>query len=342
LELNYSDIKAWITAAKQPERDALKTDRWKTFFVSVCTNKTMKEALDDLGFDLETKLTWIQAEMTFVSWELDYPDIKAWITAAPQAERDALKTDRWKAFFVDVCTNDTIVDAVNDLNFDLVTKLNWLLAEGCVYKQFKLVITAAPDKAVALADKALLRSLKDDLPWDDFAKCVELLGLIIPAGATLVADPSVQAALATAWAACNAALTCGGGPTTAHEEGGWIYLDIITGSTSTRSAVAGAQASIDLWNPPEVPDSVVVATFHVHPNVGPCWGAPFLSPADVTNANKRGVPNIVRGAFPAVANISDVSGGPAKRLHLAGPKPFPGAGGGLNPQAPLNKEFDFE
>ncbi|MBW4677482.1 MAG: DUF4157 domain-containing protein [Desmonostoc geniculatum HA4340-LM1] len=150
LELDYATIKPWITAAPQTEKDALKTDTWKNFFVNVCTNETMITALNDLGFDLQTKLNWLQAEMTITSWELSYTTIQPWITAAPQGERDVLKTDAWKNFFVKVCTNQTMITAVNDLGFDLITKLTWLDAEMTItrleldYATIKPWITAAP------------------------------------------------------------------------------------------------------------------------------------------------------------------------------------------------------
>jgi hypothetical protein len=150
MELDYVRIKPWIIAAPQAERDALKTDAWKNFFVDVCTNETMVTALNDLGYDLQTKLNWLRAEMTVTSMELDYVRIKPWIIAAPQAERDALKTDAWKNFFVDVCTNETMVTALNDLGYDLQTKLNWLRAEMTVtsmeldYVRIKPWIIAAP------------------------------------------------------------------------------------------------------------------------------------------------------------------------------------------------------
>lgn len=127
--INYSEIKALITSASQIERDGLKTARWQGFFVSVCTNATMVEALNDLHFDLQTKLTWLEAELTSTRVELSYATIKAWVVAAPQTERDALKTTRWQSFFVSVCTNATMVEALNDLRFDLATKLTWLNAE---------------------------------------------------------------------------------------------------------------------------------------------------------------------------------------------------------------------
>ncbi|MFN6517255.1 MAG: DUF4157 domain-containing protein [Nostoc sp. CreGUA01] len=150
LELDYATIKPWITGASQTDRDALKTNTWKNFFVDVCTNETMVTALNDLGFDLQTKLTWLDAEMTITSWELSYATIQPWITAAPQTDRDALKTDAWKNFFVKVCTNQTMVTAVNDLGFDLITKLTWLDAEMTItrleldYATIKPWITAAP------------------------------------------------------------------------------------------------------------------------------------------------------------------------------------------------------
>ena len=44
-------------------------------------------------------------------------------------------------------------------------------------------------------------------------------------------------------------------------------------------------------------------------------------------------PSLIRGAFPAVANIANVIAGPARRNHLAGNRRAPGAAGGLAPQA---------
>jgi hypothetical protein len=132
----YSEIKDMITSADQPQRDALKTDTWKSFFVDVCTDATIIEALNDLQFDLITKLTWLKAEVIITSWEVDYAIIKPWITHAntTQAERDSLKTNTTVglSFFVDICTNTTMVEALNDLQFDLVTKLTWLNAEMSV------------------------------------------------------------------------------------------------------------------------------------------------------------------------------------------------------------------
>ena len=341
--LDYADIQQLIIKASQPDRDAIKNNTWRDFFVGVCTNATIITAVTDLEYDLKTQLEWIKEEAS--PKNLDYAQLKPLVLKASQPDRDVLKTNVWRDFFVGVCDNDTIIDAVTDLHYDIKTKMEWLMAEDTYYSGFKTLILAstAADKAIILGDTAFLRTLKDYFStWNNFAKTVELLGRSIPSAGTLIGDPTVRGALSSAWALSSASLTCAGGPTLAHEEGGWIYLNIITGAITTQAATAGAQASIDLWSPPDVDDSVIVATFHTHPNVGPCWGAPFASTPDISNANKRGVPNIVRGAFPAIANISDVSGGPAQRLHLAGSQLFPGKGGGTEPQTSLNKKYDSE
>ena len=127
--INYNEIQAFVTSAPQTERDMLKNARWRSFFVSVCTNQTIFTAVNDLGFDLVTKLEWIRTEASALL-SLNYAQIQPLITAAPQADRDRLKTADWKSFFLDVCTNRTIFTAVNDLAFDLVTKLEWIRAEA--------------------------------------------------------------------------------------------------------------------------------------------------------------------------------------------------------------------
>jgi hypothetical protein len=341
--IGYSEISTLITAASQPDRDALKTVAWKSFFVDVCDNATMVTAVTDLGFDLITKLTWLQAEMTVTSWELDYPTIQPWITAASQPDRDALKTDAWKSFFVDVCDNATMVTAVTDLGFGLKDKLRWLIAEDCNYESFRDVIVPAADKAAVLADSAFLLELKDHFfTWDSFAKCVELLGRAIPGPGALIGDPSVQGALAGAWAASGASIVPAPpapAPPGVHEEGGFIYLDIVTNAISTDRVAAGAQASLPLNSPNPPANAITVGGYHTHPNVGPAWGAPFASPADVSWASRNGIPLLLRGAFPTVAATSDASTGVA-RQHLAGDTGFPGASGGVAPQATLDRDFD--
>lgn len=344
MEIGYATIQPWIMAAGQAERNTLNTDAWRDFFVGVCTNATMITALNDLGFSLATKLAWLEAETVSVRMEIAYATIQPWITAAGQAERDGLKTDRWRDFFVKVCTNATMETALTDLGYDLRTKLRWMVAEGCGYEAFKRVILASPGEiAAALADQAFLLELKAHFWWNDFAKCVQLLGRTAPTGAQLMASPAVIAAYAVAWPASNPAIVAAPpavAPANLHEEGGFIYLNLVTGALTTDRVAAGAQASLPLNGPNPPENAITVGGYHTHPNVGPAWGPPFPSPADTNWATRNGIPLLYQGAFPAVANTSMGFTGPNQRLNLAGDRGFPGTAGGIAPQTPLNGSFD--
>jgi hypothetical protein len=171
-DINYPNIQAMVTGASQPERDALKNDLWRNFFVEVCNNKTMITALNDLHFDLATKLEWAKEEIS-----LSYSDIKGFVTSAPQPERDALKNGAWRTFFTDVCTNATMVEAVNDLGFDLGTKLDWMLEEGTDFEKVAGVIRIAPEPELApvAGDAALMKRLESELSAAHFKTVKEML-----------------------------------------------------------------------------------------------------------------------------------------------------------------------
>ena len=159
--LDYADIQPLIRRAPQPERDVLKTNRWRDFFVGVCTNATIITAVTDLHFDLKTQLEWIEEEAS--PRNLDYADLQPLILAAPQPERDVLKTTAWRDFFVGVCTNATIITAVTDLHFDLKTQLQWIEEEASPsnldYADLHSLIAPAPQ-----ADKDALKTIG----WRDF------------------------------------------------------------------------------------------------------------------------------------------------------------------------------
>jgi hypothetical protein len=221
---------------------------------------------------------------------------------------------------------------------DLKSKLTSMIASGTNYAQVKAAIQAASatDRSAVLADQALLTSLKGALPWNDFAKSVELLGRQAPDYNTLIADPTVQAALTTAWTNSNPAVP--GPGTTQHEEGGWIYLNLITGNISVRHQTSGGQAAINLSNPPIVADSIVVGKFHTHPNLGPNW-VHGPSSGDATVDAQHGVPDIVV-ASPNPPATTYYQSGPSRRLHLAGNQGLPGSAGGVAPQAKKDGSHD--
>ena len=208
------------------------------------------------------------------------------------------------------------------------------------YADYKAQIIAATpiQQTVARLDATFVAALKGLLSWNDFARCMELLGLSAPGFGELVANGLVQAALHAAWVASNVAVPAAG--TTQHEEGGWVFMNLMTGDLTTQRAVHGAGAAILLTSPPTVTDSIVVAKFHTHPNLGPLWES-GPSPQDATVDAAQGVPDIVAGnpgLDPAV--FQTFASGPDRRQHLGGNRGLPGAGGGIAPQAKADGTHD--
>lgn len=244
--------------------------------------------------------------------------------------------------------------------FQIKTNIRTLIsADNRSYTDYKTAIEAGTmvQRHVALNDQQLLTDLKGKLSWNNWARCIELLGRMAPSGNKMRRNPTVRAAMRAAWTDSNPAVTrwptadpadamapqcdpiVGSPPTNAHEEGGFIYLNLITGNMTTRRVAAGGQAALPLSNPATVANSIVVGGFHTHPNVGNCWGAPFFSGADITWSSTNGVPLLMIGAFPGVANTSFHATG-STRNHLAGTRGLPGAAGGLAPQATADGKHD--
>ena len=105
----------------------------------------------------------------------------------------------------------------------------------------------------------------------------------------LLNDPTVKLALEQAWTDSKP-----DDPTHRHEEGGWVYVNMITGSIFVRRAPAGGKATLDVNSPPLIVDSVVVATFHTHPNPSAEGWNPGPSDADTISAWALGVPCLIR------------------------------------------------
>lgn len=235
-------------------------------------------------------------------------------------------------------------------------QIRQLIAQGQTYAQIRLAVRGASlfERLFARIDVNFLREIQPNLTWNDFARIVELLGGRAPNGAALVADAAVQAALTDAWNGSNAAVTGWGVdnpahpqhgacspsqtnlPTAAqtgtHEEGGWIYMNVITGGIYTRRAPPGAQATVNLNNPPQILDSIVVGAIHTHPNLGACWGVQ-PGQADRNFSQFVGVPLIARGMQGAATqDFVTTAPAPQRRAHLGGPRGFPMAGGAIAPQ----------
>ncbi len=147
----YSEIRDLITAAPQGDRDMLKNERFKSFFVSVCDNTTIFTAVDDLHFDIETKINWIRAEASALM-SLTLAKMKPLLTSASPTDLAAVSSDSWLKFWMDVCTNATMAELV-DIFFpnDLTKKLKWMAAEGTNVQLIRAKIAATTDPAEKLA-----------------------------------------------------------------------------------------------------------------------------------------------------------------------------------------------
>jgi hypothetical protein len=164
---DYGDIRKLITdTTDQKERDALNTKEWRSWFISVCSNATMKQAVVDLKFDLLTQLAWVSREMS-----TNYGDIRALCKAdtVTDADRRRLKTKEWRDWFVDVCTNATMRDAVVDLKFDAWYEVQWMVAEGTDTGLLRSALLAdgkVTDVARVVIDQKLIDYVRAELGAD--------------------------------------------------------------------------------------------------------------------------------------------------------------------------------
>jgi hypothetical protein len=105
----------------------------------------------------------------------------------------------------------------------------------------------------------------------------------------LLNEVVVQKALEVAW---NDSIP--GDSLLRHEEGGWVYMDTTSGTITVLRAHAGSRTTLDLSTPPVVQGSVVVATFHTHPNPSAEGWEPGPSTDDTQSAWYLGVPCLIR------------------------------------------------
>ncbi len=186
------------------------------------------------------------------------------------------------------------------------------------------------EKLALRSDKAFMEGLRDKLAWEDFANCAQILGRRALTGEELKDHPAVIQQLNDAWEDSLPMLP----PATSkddiengnHEEGGWIYLNLVTGKLEFRKADklrvivhAGTppEMAIDLSLPPEVDDAVLIANYHIHPNEEGVY-AEGPSGEDYTTIDSYGVPGLLKDWVKVW-----VYGTVPMRLNLAGNRTYP-------------------
>jgi len=135
----------------------------------------------------------------------------------------------------------------------------------------------------------------------------------VPTASELLIHPVVVQSLEDAWRDSSPEESL-----QRHEEGGWILLEVSSGRITAFRAPVGGMADIDLCLPTMLPGTIVVATFHTHPNPTNEGWEPGPSPEDTESAWLLGVPCLIR------ADNGVYSTGPdSRRGGLTGGPGFP-------------------
>ena len=216
--------------------------------------------------------------------------------------------------------------------YGLRNKLQELLDNKVTnYTDYRGAIAKATpaEKQFVLDRRELLTSMLDALGQMSFARCVEGLGRRAPTFDELRNNKVVSEAIQAAWLASDIGVN--DRVTQAHEEGGWVFMNLIDGSLFIERAKPEGTDFIRVEPPPDVASgNVLVAIFHTHPHMGARTA--FPSRADLTQDARRGVPNLVAGTTGTKADVYQVRlSGPAARKHLASDSKIPGSSGGVAP-----------
>lgn len=126
--IDYSDIQSLVTNGA--DRESLNSDHWRDFFVRVCTNRDIIQAVRDLRLPLHRQLEWIMEEITSARISLNYADIKPLITESTAEDQVIFTQGRWRDWLFRVCDNDTILDALKDLKIPIHERVRLVMEEG--------------------------------------------------------------------------------------------------------------------------------------------------------------------------------------------------------------------
>lgn len=202
---------------------------------------------DEVSDEVNRRFTAAVGISRALDWSssLDKPLARYWLRLRDDVVREEIESEEERQF------RDEVLAALATSTDDAVSVIESALPEHV---------------AAALADAGFMRSLRDaSTDFEAFARLAETLGREPPYGFDLKRREAVRTAFSEAWADSDS------GPD-GHEEGGWIYLNLVTGSITTERADSGGAKSIDLSLPPVVEDSVLIGTFHTHPIPGEYQG----------------------------------------------------------------------
>jgi hypothetical protein len=161
------------------EKASITTTAYRDKLASALDEDEMIRVVRALEMPLVTKLEWIRAGTWLADWEIDYEDVSPFIAGAPAAERDAIKTEEWRTFFVGVCTDATMSLLVDVLFTALKDQIRWLAAEEVPWSMLRARLVSATDAAQKLAlydDEAIMNAFVSACDNDEMAEAVILIG----------------------------------------------------------------------------------------------------------------------------------------------------------------------
>ena len=321
LTAGFDLVTVKVDNAPQPERDAVRNDSWKGRFLGAHIHDEIFILVDQLAGNLHEKIDWIYDAGT------SYGAVREKIVNGPGGEYLLLDNDFWMNRMASVTGPPEMHEVTGLLGWNLENSLKWMFNAGTTWDLARDKIINFPgEHADMLGNAKRVREIESTFTYQEMAAAVELLGRIIPSSSAV--QGAGAGAMEAAWGASS---PFPGDPKSRHEEGGWFYMNLLTGSISV-ATTKGDQSSINLGGAPEQADSVVVGYFHTHPNPstqpdenGVVWqGGP--SSSDLGLAAAIEVPAFVRSDTGITAY------GPGQRPHLTGPKGLPGSGATTAPQ----------
>lgn len=173
---SWKQVKAILALNTDSLASIRSSTTMRSNFTGICTNKTMAEAVNILGGDINFKLDWMFHEGT--NWE----QVKAILAVNTDSLVSIRSSTTMRANFAGICTNKTMVEAVDALGGDLNFKLNWMAFEGASVKNVHDKIKSAPDAELplVLADPDTLKQLEGDFSKSKYQKIVQMLnGLLV-------------------------------------------------------------------------------------------------------------------------------------------------------------------
>jgi len=315
-----------VDNAPQPERDAVRNDAWKSRFLGRHGHDDIFILVDQLNGNLHEKLDWIYDAGT------NYGAVRAKVVDCP-GEYGLVDNDLWMNRTATVTSPPQMHELTALLGWNLENSILWMINAGTTWALVRdKIITFPGEHADMLGNAKRVRELDSVFGYQEMAAGVELLGRQIPTAAQV--QGAAAGAMEGAWGGSS---PFPNDPKNRHEEGGWVYMSLFTGSFST-AMTKGDQQSINLGGAPEVMDSVLVGYFHTHPNPstqpdenGVMWQA-GPSGADLSLAAAIEVPAFIR------ADTGVIAYGPGQRPHLTGPKGLPASGSTTAPQDKAGQE----